>query len=125
MKFLILPVVLIAHAAWSPFGFEERDARRLADEIGDVEAGRRGFDAFGCGTCHMIEGNDAARGLVGPPLDHMARRVYIAGQLRNTPAKMVAWVRNPREIEPGTAMPDLGLSEQQARDIAAYLYTLR
>lgn len=63
--------------------------------------------------------------MVGPPLLWFARRTFIAGELPNTPANLIRWVRNPPSVEPGTAMPVLGLDEQQARDVAAYLYTLR
>lgn len=82
------------------------------------------IDDLGCGTCHSIPGIKRADGLVGPPLDRMGRRIFIAGRLRNSPANMVTWLRNPQAIEPGTAMPDLGLSEQQARAITAYLHSL-
>lgn len=82
------------------------------------------IDDLGCGTCHSIPGIKSADGLVGPPLDHMGRRIFIAGRLRNSPANMVTWLRNPQAIEPGTAMPDLGLSEQQARAVTAYLHSL-
>lgn len=54
----------------------------------------------------------------------MGKRIFIAGLLRNTPANMVTWLLDPQEIVPGNAMPDMGLSEEQARDITAYLYTL-
>jgi cytochrome c1 len=53
------------------------------------------------------------------------RQTYIAGQLPNTPDNLVKWIEDPPAIEPKTAMPKLGLSEAQARDIASYLYTLR
>ena len=72
----------------------------------------------------MIPGIDNARGLVGPPLDHMGRRIFIAGLLRNTPDNLVSWLRDPQAVVPGNAMPDMGLSDEQARDITAYLYTL-
>jgi cytochrome c1 len=55
----------------------------------------------------------------------MARRSFIGGELANTPANMVRWIEDPQTVEPNTAMPNLGLGEQSARDIAAYLYTLR
>jgi len=55
----------------------------------------------------------------------MARRIYIAGLLRNTPDNMIEWLRSPQSVLPGNAMPDMGLSTAQARDITAYLYTLR
>jgi cytochrome c2 len=92
--------------------------------IGNAERGALYIEQNGCGSCHVIPGIDGARGLVGPPLDYMGKRVFIAGLLRNTPANMVTWLRDPQEIVPGNAMPDMGLSEEQARDITAYLYTL-
>jgi cytochrome c1 len=72
----------------------------------------------------VIPGIHAANGLVGPPLYFFSRRTMIAGELPNTPDNLVRWIMNPPSVEPGTAMPDLGLSDQQARDAAAYLYTL-
>ena len=64
-------------------------------------------------------------GTVGPPMDHMASRTYIAGRLPNEPGAMIAWLRNPQHFEPKTSMPEMGVSDSDARDIAAYLYTLR
>lgn len=78
----------------------------------------------GCGTCHMIPGIEGADGLVGPPLTMMARRIYIAGVRRNTPDNMIAWLQNPQAVVPGNAMPNMELSRHDARDIAAYLYSL-
>jgi cytochrome c2 len=88
----------------------------------------RGVDAierYGCGSCHAIPGIRRAAGRVGPPLTSFARRVFIAGQVPNTPDYLVRWIVMPQSIEPGTAMPNLGVSDGDARDIAAYLYTLR
>jgi cytochrome c1 len=79
---------------------------------------------FGCGTCHAIPGVRGARGTVGPPLVTWSRRTYIAGTLPNAPENLVRWVLDPPSIQPATAMPRLGLNERQARDVAAYLYTL-
>jgi len=92
---------------------------------GQAERGKQLIAAYGCGSCHMIPGVDAARGMVGPPLMKFARRVYIAGEVPNTNQFLVRWITVPQAIEPGTAMPNLGVSQAQARDIAAYLYTLR
>ncbi|HET8655645.1 MAG TPA: c-type cytochrome [Longimicrobiaceae bacterium] len=92
---------------------------------GDAGAGAKLIRHYGCGSCHTIPGIRAAAGLVGPPLIHWSRRGVIAGQLPNTAADLVRWIQNPQSVEPGTAMPNLGVSEAQARDIAAYLYTLR
>jgi cytochrome c1 len=92
------------------------------------EAQKRGADliiANGCGTCHAIPGIAGARGNVGPPLDHIGTRVFIAGMLRNTPDNMVRWLKNPQAVIPGNAMPNMNLSDAQARDITAYLTELQ
>jgi cytochrome c2 len=90
-----------------------------------VERGRQSLAGFGCGSCHEIRGVTGARGKVGPPLDGVASRSIIAGELPNTPENMVRWIRDPVAIEPNTAMPNLEVSEETARDMVAYLYTLR
>lgn len=92
---------------------------------GDATRGSEVIGAFGCGACHTIPGVDGASGSVGPPLSFWSRRSYIAGNLPNTPDNLIRWVLDPHAVEPGTAMPDVGVSEQQARDVAAYLYTLK
>lgn len=93
--------------------------------FGDPQAGRAVIRRQACGSCHVIPGDQLAVGRAGPPLAHMARRAVIAGMLPNTPDNLALWVRQPQEIVPGNAMPDMGLSERQARDVAAYLETLR
>lgn len=91
---------------------------------GDPKHGIALIKQNGCGTCHMIPGIEGADGLVGPPLTMMARRIYIAGVRRNTPDNMIAWLQNPQAVVPGNAMPNMELSRHDARDIAAYLYSL-
>lgn len=92
---------------------------------GDERRGREFMDRYGCGSCHVIPGIARARGHVGPPLDGIAQRSYLAGVLPNTPDNMIMWIRYPQKVDPKTAMPDLGVSDPEARDMAAYLYTLR
>ena len=92
---------------------------------GDPQAGKRKIRNYGCHSCHTIPGVTGADALVGPPLIHWSRRVYIAGELPNTPENLMRWIQHPPQIEPKTAMPDMGVPEQDSRDIAAYLYTLR
>ena len=101
----------------------ERPARFVAG--GDPEKGRAGIVAYGCGACHTIPGIREAHGLVGPSLAQFARRSYIAGEVPNNARDLIRWISSPQSIEPGTAMPDLGVKPTEARDIAAYLYTLR
>ena len=90
-----------------------------------VQRGRESLAGFGCGSCHTIAGVTGARGRVGPPLTGVASRAIIAGELANTPENMVRWIRDPVAIEPNVAMPNLQVSEATARDMVAYLYTLR
>jgi cytochrome c1 len=92
---------------------------------GNAAAGKALLSNYGCGSCHVIPGIRTAKGMVGPPLFFYSRRTIIAGELPNTPENLVRWIKNPAAIEPMTAMPDLGVSDSQARDMAAYLYTLR
>lgn len=92
---------------------------------GNAAQGAMLIRGHGCGACHRIPGIGDAKGDVGPSLAGFGDRVYIAGVLRNNPENLVTWLRDPQQVVPGNAMPDLGLTDQQARDIAAYLYKLR
>jgi cytochrome c len=92
---------------------------------GNPAQGKQLIASYGCGACHTIPGVSGADGLVGPPLEKFARRAYIAGEVPNNADFLVRWIEVPQAIEPGTAMPNLGVTEGQARNIAAYLYTLR
>ena len=92
---------------------------------GDASRGLHRIKEFGCAACHTIPGVKNANGNVGPPLSRIGDRTFIAGMLRNTPANLVRWIREPQAVVPGNAMPDMKISEADARDIAAYLYTIR
>jgi cytochrome c len=92
---------------------------------GDPGRGEQAILDRHCGACHTIPGIRGARGVVAAPLTQFALRTYIAGQVPNTPANLVRWIEEPRRIDPGNAMPALGIGEEEARDVAAYLYTLR
>jgi len=92
---------------------------------GTASEGAKVIVVKNCGSCHTIPGIRQAQGVVGPPLFFFSRRTFIAGELPNTPGNLLRWIRSPQSVEPNTAMPNVGLSEQQARDVAAYLYTLR
>jgi cytochrome c len=101
----------------------EETARRLTG--GEPEHGRLLIRKYGCQTCHTIPGVPGADGMVGPPLDRIAGRTYLAGRLPNSPQNMMRWIRDPQGISPGTAMPNMRVTEKDGRDIAAYLYTLK
>jgi cytochrome c1 len=91
----------------------------------DSEAGRAAITAVACGICHVIPGIRGANGIVGPSLAGFGRRQLIGGVVPNQPAVLVRWVRDAPSIAPNTGMPELPLTEAQARDVAAYLFTLR
>jgi cytochrome c len=98
---------------------------RYAVAGGDADRGKAAIEMYGCGSCHTIPGIRDATGMVGPPLTMWSRRTYIAGEAPNTPEFLIRWIQVPQAIEPGTAMPNLGVTEGRARDIAAYLYTIK
>lgn len=89
---------------------------------GDAKLGRVLLAQYQCGACHQIGGVAAARGQLGPPLDGFGRRSYIAGSLPNDPETLVRWLVDPSALKPGASMPAMGVSEQDARHMAAYLY---
>lgn len=105
---------------------EQRERMRMHASIavgGDVVRGEAMFIQYGCGSCHALSNVRTATGNVGPPLDGIATRVIIGGHLANNPVNMEHWIRDPQQVSPGTAMPDLNVGETDARDITAFLYT--
>ncbi len=92
--------------------------------VGDAKRGRDALFQYACNACHVIPGVTGAQTRVGPPLAGIASRALVAGKLPNTPDNLALWLRRTQEVKPGTAMPQLGVTEQDARDIAAYLATL-
>jgi cytochrome c2 len=117
-------VLIATFAGCSNLGRQElRQVSQITDG-GDAKAGRRAIRKYGCPACHTISGVSGARGLVGPPLDGIADRSYIAGELPNTPANLMHWIQHPHEVEPHTVMPEMNITEDDSRDIAAYLYLL-
>ena len=92
---------------------------------GDWKKGANSIRDAGCASCHTIPGIHGADSHVGPPLTGISQRTYLAGIIANTPENLVKWIQNPPSVDEKTAMPDMHLSEREARDIASYLYTLR
>lgn len=97
----------------------------IGSSVGSPERGRATIKVYGCGKCHNIPGISGASGVVGPPLQSVAQRTYIGGNFPNDPDTLVRWIMAPQQMKPKTAMPTLGLSESQSRDVAAYLETLQ
>jgi cytochrome c len=122
LAWAVLPVLLLLFAwpwqrALLPRGDAPTDAAQVA-------RGRRLVEHFQCGACHRIDGVGQARGTLGPPLTGLAQRSYIAGRLPNHGDMLARWIVDPPALVPGTPMPVLGVREDQAHDIAAYLRTL-
>ena len=90
-----------------------------------VERGKALLAQYQCGSCHAIPGVQGARGEIAQTLRAWGRRSYIAGRLPNQPALLARWITNPQALVPGTAMPNMGVSPDDAQAMAAYLFTLQ
>jgi cytochrome c len=90
---------------------------------GDAQRGGELIEKYGCGGCHQIPGIEGADARVGPSLSGFRHVRYVAGRIPNNPDNARRWIENPKKIEPGTVMPDLGVTDDEARDIVAYLYS--
>jgi cytochrome c len=127
---LAFALAALSLATTAPFlvaGCGSGDERRAAAYMtgGNPDVGKAKIRSIGCGACHTVPGVPGANATVGPSLAHIASQTYIAGVLRNEPDNMLRWLQNPPGVDPKTAMPHLNLSEQDARDVAGYLYTLK
>lgn len=92
---------------------------------GDAAHGAQFFQTMSCANCHTIRGTGAS-GRIGPDLTHLASRSTIAaGRLPNDPEELADWIKDPEKYKPGSYMPNLGLTDDQVRDLVAYLETLR
>ena len=100
-------------------------AKREPPIPGNADHGKELIAQYGCTACHNVPGVKGPRGMVGPPLEHIATRTYLAGKFQNTPPTMTKWLQNPQAMDPSNAMPNLGVTPKDAEDITAYLYTLK
>src|SRR3569832_185570 len=123
--------LMLLAALWCAVGCDhagDRDAGRAGEYTtvlaGSAPRGAQQIVSNGCRTSPPEAGNPQARGRVGPPLDFFAERSFIGGELPNTPDTLVRWIMDPPGQIPATAMPRMNVSERDARDIAAYLYSL-
>lgn len=125
----LLPVLLVALLAGTNIvGCTRGDSPRAESpalaSAGSPSAGRDAIVVHGCGSCHRIPGIPNANSLVGPPLDSWSGRSFIAGTLPNSQENLRRWLDDPQDLRPGSAMPDLDLSDDEIADITAYLFTL-
>ena len=121
---LLLTIVLTsALSACGPTG----QAKRWAAETtgGEFDRGKVALQHYGCIACHTIDGVSQSEALVGPPLTRMAGRSYLAGNMPNNAQNLLHFIQHPRQVHNDTAMPEMGVTESDARDIAAYLYSFQ
>jgi len=122
----LLPVLLVAAVLGGCRPSVARSEREAAELTGgNPHRGALAIRQYGCASCHTVPGVPGARGTVGPALGGISGRPYIAGVLTNSPDNLIRWIQHPQQVDPLTAMPDVGVNQAVARDIASYLYTLR
>jgi mono/diheme cytochrome c family protein len=110
-----LPLLLLAACKPPP------DQQKLMPQA-DAAHGKQVIKRVGCASCHQIPGVDWPEGKVGPVLDGLATRALIAGHLPNRPDVMAAYIQNAPALVPNSGMPAMPVTDEEARDIAAYLY---
>jgi cytochrome c len=118
--------ILIAAAVGAGWLWQMQDrasSTAIAMTGGDVARAPELIRRYGCAGCHTIPGIPGGDGKVGGPLKDIRQRVYVGGVVTNAPDNLVRWIVSPQTFSPRTAMPATGISEAEARDVAAYLYS--
>jgi putative membrane protein len=118
------PIVIIFWLSLSIAACSDPQPAAIALTRGNPDKGKESIRLYGCWACHTIPGIHGANAVIGPPLNGIANRAYVAGH-PNSPEHLINWIRHPQQVRNPTPMPDMGVTEEAARDIAAYLYTLR
>lgn len=113
----LLPILLLLAACKRP--------ESAAPAAGNADRGKQLVEQYGCNSCHIVPGIDGARGMIGPSLEHVASRPIIATKIPNSQANMTAYIQNPQMTNPENLMPNLAVKPDEARDMVAYLYTLK
>ena len=117
-----LPGVLLCTLALAGCGKDKPAAPAVAG--GDPKQGQQLIAQYQCAACHQIPGVDWPQGTVGGSLDGFADRSMIAGRFPNQPDTLATWVRDAPSMSATTGMPAMPMTTAEARDVAAYLYTL-
>lgn len=116
---LLLPVLAAAtyycESLKTLLGFENPEVRHAQQHI----------EYYGCASCHVVPGVAGADGLIGPSLQGIANRPYLGGVVKNSPDKLIQWIKDAPSLDPLTAMPKLEIPDEEARQIAGYLSALR
>ena len=124
MKQQLTKCALVAVLAFSACSDDSTKGSRSLTN-GDPDRGKTALISYGCVACHTIPGVQGSHVLTAPPLIGISQRSYLAGMLENTPDNLRSWIQHPRKVNPHTAMPEQGVTTQDATDMAAYLYTTR
>ncbi len=131
LRFVLWVLVLGALAVPPSILIQHQEAQKQAQVLaawatgGNPDRGQATFRRLGCGACHETGAVSDASGQVGAPLSGLSKRAEFAGKVVNDPRSLIAWIGHPQSISPGVGMPDIPMSDQDARDMAAYLYALR
>ncbi len=142
MAGVVALILTVGVAAWLVSAnptFESGKAGGTANQLGAVAVGAvlepgspaaEGAQIIAtkpCVGCHTIPGIPGATGQVGPNLGGVASRPKIAGAVVpiSGPDDLKKWIMNPAALKPGTAMPNVGLTDDEATKIAAFLETLK
>jgi cytochrome c len=123
---LVAMSILGAAAAGFTLYWQTRSQTKTTAEAitqGSVSRGKQAISRYGCAACHTIPGISSPEGQVGSDLTYVAQRAEIAGKFPNDPKTMTRWLMHPQTLEPGSGMPEMGISERDARDMTAYLYS--
>jgi cytochrome c len=123
MRRAVLAVLLLASVA----GCNSKEKHQIQASAGggDADRGKQLIQKYGCDSCHAIPGVKGAQGMVGPTLQHIASRQIIASRYPNNPQTMIRWIQNPQALDPQSSMPNMAVTPADARDITAYLFTLK
>jgi len=124
MKYQIANYAVVAVFVLSACS-DERSQPSQSLTNGDPDRGKIALTTYGCVACHTIPGVPGSNSLTAPPLIGISQRSYLAGMVENTPDNLRLWIQHPRRVNPHTAMPEQGVTDEDASDMAAYLYTTR
>jgi cytochrome c2 len=116
----LLPFTLLLAAACT-----RTETIKTPAAIGDANRGKEVIARFACQTCHIIPGVPGSGGMLGPSLEHYGSHATIAAKIQLTPENLARYIEDPLALDPQSRMPPLGLTQQEARDTAAYLLTLK
>ena len=122
MKRAVLVTILLALACSKA----EKPATESAPPppIGNATAAKAHMEKYSCQACHVIPGMGPG-GALGPDLTGFGSRPTLNARVPKNPQAVAAYLLNPTAIDAQTSMPAVGLSEEEAKDIAAFLETLK